>query len=217
MGFVKKTFIYVFVAIIVIFLLRFFEVITPLTIIIIFLTYVGVTLGPLFYTILGTRSLVRIERFLLANRSIPSYYINYAVANRLDEEFDETMAKLMKQYKQKNKQALFKTLQAHYNKDVQNALHEIELIMPMEYRHYYQAYYYIERKEFAEAHEHINRISKAWMKQSLLSYTEYKQGNRPRAIELAEEAMQAARGIQLYVMVKTFEREYPELRQHMEK
>lgn len=217
MRFVKRTLIYILVAIPLIFLLNYLKVEGPAAIVIIFLTFLAVTLGPLFYTILGTRNLVKIERFLLANRSIPSYYINYTVANRLDDEFEETMAKLLKQYKQKNKQALFKTLQAHYNKDIQNVLHEIELIQPVEYRHYYQAYYYIERREFAEAHDHINRISKAWMKQSLLSYMEYKQGNRPRAIELAEEAMQAARGLQLYVMVKTFEREYPELRQQMEK
>ncbi|KQO12048.1 hypothetical protein [Paenibacillus sp. Leaf72] len=217
MRFLKKTLIYILVAIILIFLLRMLEVSTPVSIIIIFLTYVALTLGPLFYTILGTRNLMKIERFLLANRKIPSYYINYTVANRLDDEFEENIAKLLKQYKQKNKQALFKTLQAHYNKDIQSVLHEIEFIQPIEYRYYYQAYYYIERREFTEAHDYINRISKDWMKQSLLSYMEYKQGNRPRAIELAEEAMQAARGIQLYVMVKTFEREYPELRQQMVK
>ncbi|MGG4144959.1 hypothetical protein ABEW34_17725 [Paenibacillus algorifonticola] len=217
MRFLNKTLIYILVAIILIFLLRLFEVSTPVSIIIIFLTYVALTLGPLFYTILGTRNLMKIEKFLLANRKIPSYYINYAVANRLDDEFEENIAKLLKQYKQKNKQALFKTLQAHYYKDIQSVLHEIEFIQPIEYRYYYQAYYYIERREFTEARDYISRISKVWMKQSLLSYFEYKQGNRPRAIELAEEAMQAARGLQLYVMVKTFEREYPELRQQKAK
>ncbi|SFE70667.1 hypothetical protein SAMN04487969_105221 [Paenibacillus algorifonticola] len=213
MRFVKKTLIYILVAIPLILLLNYLKVEGPAAIVIIFLTFLAATLGPLFYTILGTRNLAKIERFLLANRNIPSYYINYTVAHRLDDEFEEMMGKLLKQYKQKNKQALFKTLRAHYNKDIQSAAQEIELIQPMEYRYYYQAYYYIERREFTEAHDHINRISKAWMKLALLSYIELKQGNRPRAIELAEEAMQAARGVQLYVMVKTFEREYLELRQ----
>ncbi|WP_051236926.1 hypothetical protein [Paenibacillus pinihumi] len=171
-----------------------------------------VIIAPTLYTILWERNPDKIERFLKSQQGQPYYQLVYAIANEQEKETQQMMDILLQKSKQRHTQALYASMYAFYKKDLNALRHEAELIRQPDYRRYYQTYVFLEEGRFSEAETVIPTISKTWMRTALQSHSENKQGNMEEAMKLAVQAIAQTRGLQLYVMVKTYQREYPELR-----
>ncbi|WP_458126913.1 hypothetical protein [Paenibacillus sp. Z3-2] len=75
-----------------------------------------------------------------------------------------------------------------------------------DYRTYYETYLLMEEGRSDQAREHLKSISKLWMRSMLLAAIELKSGHREIAIQQAQEAMRAVRGVHRYMIFKESER-----------
>ncbi len=166
---------------------------------------------PLLNAVLWETDVKKIEKFLKNKKKNPYYNLIYALANNLDNEVEEATNILLKKYQQKHRQALFKTIYALYKKEISIVKQEIEHIKPVNYRQYYQAIILIEEENFSDAKQLINQISIPWMKSALLSDIENKLRNNEKAMCFAKEALKQAKGLQKYILYKTYQRDFPTL------
>lgn len=164
---------------------------------------------PLYTPLLET-DLDRLEKFLIAQRKNPAFYILYASSNRQDEEVERLMPQLLLKYKQRHRQALYMAFHGAYRKDVSSVKNQIVHIRPMDYQHYYAAFVHLEEGNIELARSSAARVSKPWMKNALLSEIEEKTGNQLEAASYAKKALLSSRGLQRYVLHKHYERELPE-------
>jgi hypothetical protein len=162
---------------------------------------------PMFYTIVWETDIHKIERFLIANKKTPAYKLIYALANRIDKEVEQSIHSLLHKHKQRDKIALYKTIYALYNKDIIAAKPEVEFIKPLEYRQYYESAVLLAEGKLQEAGQLIEQISKPWMKHALLSEMETKLNDPDKALQLANQALNGVKGLQKYMLYKTYERE----------
>ncbi|WP_068534437.1 hypothetical protein [Paenibacillus glacialis] len=165
---------------------------------------------PYIHMVLQETNLVRLEKFLIRQRKNPALYLFYAIANKQDEEVRILIDRLLVKYKHPQKQALYKAIYGTYRKNITTVKNEVSLIQSVQFRYYYETYVYIEEGNLELARATTAKVSKPWMKNSLLSEIELQTGNRPEAIELARQALQSSRGLQRYIVYKNYERELPE-------
>lgn len=176
-----------------------------------FLALVVVLLLPSMYNILWETNIRRLERYLLANRSKPEVYLYYAVGNELDEEVEQCIHKLLAQHKSPSKQALFKTVLAFHRKNLLEVQGEIEHIRPQAYSDYYRAALHIELGHTQAALQIIEGIPKLWMRNALLYDIKRRAGEIEEAQALAEQCLSQVRGLQKYILFRTFQRHLPTL------
>ncbi|UHA73665.1 hypothetical protein [Paenibacillus sp. 481] len=180
----------------------------------VFVTIFGVVLFgfiPTVYTILWTTNVNRIEKYLLNEKQNVDIYLIYALGNQHDDEVKRCIEQILHKHKQPDRQALYKVLHALYKKEILTAADEIEYIKPLVYKQYYKSIMLIEQGQFDAASRLIEQISKPWMKYALLSELELRQHNREQALHFAKVALDRVRGLQRYVMYKSYQRDFPEL------
>lgn len=187
--------------------INFFIVLTTILLIVFF----GLTFPQLKMAFWET-DLNKIEKFLINNKKNPNYQLFYALANNLDEEVEDAIEKLLSKYKNKHKQALFKVIYAFYKKEIVTAKQEIEYIKPANYMRYYKSTLLLEEGNLNEAKQLIEEISIPWMKYALLSELENKLNNPEEAIRLAKMALDQVKGLQKYILYKTYQREFPNMK-----
>ncbi|WNS40808.1 hypothetical protein [Paenibacillus sp. MMS20-IR301] len=152
----------------------------------------------------------RVESFLRSQKNNPALYIQYILANRLEDESKTVMEQLMSKYKRATVQATFKAAYGLYCKDMAAVQEAVPYIRNSDYRTYYETALLLEDGKSAQAREHLESIRKQWMRLALLAEIELKAGNSETAIKLAKEAVDASRGVQRYVLHKEYERTLPQ-------
>ncbi|WP_318627484.1 hypothetical protein [Paenibacillus polymyxa] len=182
-----------------------------LAFIIIFILMFLILYVPILFTVLWDSNLKRIEKFLMSRKSKPEYHLFYALAHETDGEVEDSIRLLLQKYKGIHKQALYKTVFAFYKKEILTVKEEIELIKPPAYKNYYRAIVCIEEGNNTEALKIIHEIPTPWMKNALLSELELKSNHYADAIELAQQALHQSKGLQKYVLFKTYQRKFPEM------
>ncbi|WP_456277872.1 hypothetical protein [Bacillus sp. AK128] len=190
------------------FTLQYFEVDNVWIIGTVMVLVLAIVLLPTLNNVLWETNIDKIERFLLKNKRNPHFYMVYAMANELDEEVRSITAKLLQKYKQKSRQATYKVGEALYFKDFVVVKSQLEHIKSPTYHFYYQAIILLEENDIEAANEVIDKITTKWMKNGLLAEREKKLNNITQAKQYAETAIQQTRGLQRYLMHKTFEREF---------
>ncbi|KEF36892.1 hypothetical protein M670_03806 [Schinkia azotoformans MEV2011] len=173
------------------------------------LILVGVML-PLLYTVLLETDIDKIEKFLLKNKRNPNFYIVYAMANRLDKDVRDLTEKLLKKYKSPSRQAHYKIAEALYFKNFSVIRSQVEQIKNPSYQSYYQAIVLLEDGDINGANNAIEKISSKWMKNALLVEREKKLNNLLDAKSYAEKAILHSKGLQRYLLHKTYEIEFSE-------
>ncbi|MNW31315.1 hypothetical protein D3C74_82250 [compost metagenome] len=176
-----------------------------------FLALVVVLLLPSVYSILWETNIRRLERYLLAHRSKPEVYLYYVVGNELDEEVEQCIHMLLAQHKSASKQALFRTVLAFHRKNLIEVQEEIKLIRPQAYSDYYRAALQIELGHTQAALQIIQGIPKLWMRNALLYDIKRRAGEIEEAQALAEQCLSQVRGLQKYILFRTFQRHLPTL------
>ncbi len=166
---------------------------------------------PYVYMLLQETNIERLEKFLIRQqKKNPSFYLLYVMANRQDEEVDNLINRLLVKYKHPQKQALYKVVCGMYRKNVRTVKNELVHIQSAQFRYYYETYVHIEEGNLGVARATAAKVTKPWMKCSLLSEIEMRAGNRHEATILARQALQSCRGVQRYIVYKNYERELPE-------
>lgn len=163
---------------------------------------------PFLSIVFWEKDIYKIEKFLIDNKKNPNYQLFYALANNIDEEVEEVIGKLLSKYKAKNKQALFNVIYALYKKEILSAKHEVEHIKPVNYMKYYKSIVLVEEGKINEARQLIEQVPIPWMKSALLAEIENKLKNRDEAKRFAKEALEQAKGLQKYILYKTYQREF---------
>ncbi|EHS59034.1 hypothetical protein WG8_0912 [Paenibacillus sp. Aloe-11] len=148
----------------------------------------------------------------MSNKSKPEYHLFYALAHEIDEEVEDSIRLLLQKYKGIHKQALYKTVFAFYKKEILTVKEEIEFIKPLAYKNYYRAIVCMEEGNNAEAHKIIHEIPTPWMRNALLSELELKSNHHAAAAELAQQALHQSKGLQKYVLFKTYQRKFPKMK-----
>ncbi|WP_339839098.1 hypothetical protein [Paenibacillus sp. FSL R7-0272] len=151
----------------------------------------------------------RLEVFLRRRQHAPYIYIIYATANRLDEEVELTMEKLMSNTSaSKSTKANYQAAYGAYRKDLFTVRKAVREMRKSVYRTYYETFVLIEEGETERAREHLSSIKREWMRFALLAEIERKLNHYKEAEELAAQAVQASRGVHRYAMTKEYERYY---------
>ncbi|MEK3823439.1 MULTISPECIES: hypothetical protein [Paenibacillus] len=151
----------------------------------------------------------RLEAFLRRKQNAPYIYIIYATANRLDEEVELTMEKLMSNTSaSKSTKANYQAAYGAYRKDLFTVRKAVREMRKSVYRTYYETFVLIEEGETERAREHLGSIKREWMRFALLAEIERKLDHYKEAEELAAQAVQASKGVHRYAMTKEYERYY---------
>lgn len=198
--------ILLFIAFIISFIAAWLEIHMMVTIVVIFLLTFSSLIFTKFYPILWTKNTEKTERFMKKNLKDPMIHLYYGLANGLDDEVEVAMGKILRKYKDKTKQALFKTIDALYKKNLETAEANVEYIRPLPYQHYYRVAIAIENNELTMASELIEKVEIEWMKDALQCELKQKQGKRMEAVEFAQRALEKTRGLQKYLLVKEYEK-----------
>ncbi|HHY72151.1 MAG TPA: hypothetical protein GX497_02770 [Bacillus bacterium] len=190
------------------FTLKFFQVDNVFIVgAVIVLILVGV-MYPLLHAVLLETDIDKIERFLLKNKRNPNFYIIYALANGLDEDVKNVTEKLLQKYKSPSRQANYKIAEALYFKDIPVIRSQLGHIKNPPYQSYYRAIILLEDDDIDGANKVIEKISSKWMKNALMAEREKKLNNLSAAKSYAEQAILHSKGLQRYLLQKTFELEF---------
>ncbi|MDF9841286.1 MULTISPECIES: hypothetical protein [unclassified Paenibacillus] len=163
-----------------------------------------------YYPAVLDKRVDRVESFLRSQKKNPALYIQYVLANRLEDEMNTVMEQLMSKNKRVTAQAPFKAAYGLYLKDMAAVHDAVPHIRYSDYRAYYETALLVEEGKSAEAREHLESIKKQWMRSALLAEVERKAGNSEAAVKYAKEAIDASGGVQRYVLHKEYERTLPQ-------
>ncbi|WP_377721108.1 hypothetical protein [Paenibacillus xanthanilyticus] len=165
---------------------------------------------PYVYALLIEKRIDRLETFLRKQKGNPAIYINYVLANKLEDEASSIMAQLIRKYKEPNKQALFKAAYGLYRKDMNAVREAVPYIRLSNYRAYYEVILLVEDGRSDQALGALDAIKRPWMRSALMAEIELRAGRHDAASQHAREALRAVRGVHRYVMYKEYERLLPQ-------
>ncbi len=197
-----------FISLVTFFVLNYFDMNNIFAVSFVFIIILIFILGPILYTTILQTDVDKLERFLLKNKKDPNFYIIYSLANELDEEVDDITEILLHKYKQVPRQAMYSVVRALYLKDLQEAKLHVRQIKPLKYSLYYQSIISIEEGDFDVAEDLMKQIKTKWMTHALLAEMEQKRNNITEARSHALQARSSSRGLQRYILHKTYEREF---------
>lgn len=150
----------------------------------------------IFYPMAWETRMDRLETFLRRKQSTPYIYIFYATANRLDEEVELTMEKLMSNTSaSKSTKANYQAAYGAYRKDLFTVRKAVREMRKSDYRTYYETFIFIEEGETERAREHLSSVRREWMRFALLAEIKRKLNHYKEAEELAAKAVQASKGV----------------------
>lgn len=197
-----------FLSLISFFILYLLNIDHFISFIIVFFIILAVMMLPLLKVTLFETNMEKVEKFLLNNKNNANFYIIYALANNLDDDVKELTNILVQKSKNKSRQALYKVIEALYFEDYATVKTIVEDIEAPMYRNYYQAIIAMEEGDFNRTDELIAKISNKWMHFALLAERERKQNNLEKGKDYAQKAKEATKGLQRYLLHKTFEKEF---------
>lgn len=168
-----------------------------------------------YYPLSLEKRIDRVEIFLRKQQNTPGIYINYVLANRLDDEAELVMEQITQKYKRKSTQASFNAAYGLHLKNMFAIRQAVPHIGLSDYRTYYETILLLEDGKSEDARERLQCIKKQWMRSTLLAGIELKAENRDTAIQHAHEALNSSRGVNRYVLYKEYERVLPEVVGHI--
>lgn len=160
----------------------------------------------IFYPLGWETRMDRVEAFLRRQENNPRLYIYYVLANRLDDELERTIERIRNEDTNKRTQAVYNAAYGIYHNDLVAVRTAVQNMRRSDYRTYYETYLLMEEGRSDQAREHLKPISKLWMRSTLLAAIELKSGHREIAIQQAQEAMRAVRGVHRYMIFKESEK-----------
>jgi len=155
----------------------------------------------------ATKNMNNLEKLFKKNDKHAYYSFIYAISNKDDKRMITSYRKLIKQKKYQPQYALFTIMFSLYFGKTLGLREEVEKINQPERKTYYQTLVLIHENKLEEAKNTMKAIKKKWMKEALLAEIASREGDDKMAKEHAKSALKHTKGIQYYVLKKTYERE----------
>lgn len=176
--------------------------------IVLFTTLIMFTIHIIYPMAWETR-MDRLDAFLRSKQHKPYIYIFYATANRLDEEVEQTIEKLMNNTTaSKSTKANYQAVYGLYRNDLFTLRKAVREMRRSDYRTYYETILLVEEGNSERARAHLASIKKEWMRFALLAEIERRLNHPEQVAEYAARAVHASRGVNRYLMTKEVERYY---------
>lgn len=160
-----------------------------------------------WYRIHTTRNMAKLEQIFNKNKKHPYYSFVHALSLNEDKRVIISYRKLMKRKKYQSQFPIFTILFSLYFGKTLGLREEAEKIKHSEMKYYYLALINIEERLFHDAQQWMTRINKKWMKEALLAEIAIKKEEKDVAKKHAKSALKHTKGIQFYILKKTYERE----------
>ena len=152
-----------------------------------------------------SRDVEKIEKYLQKKSVEPYYDFIVQLANKNMGETKKALEKLEQKWKKKERTAVFRANYYLYMKDWKQLKEEITFIPQEEFKHYFLAAIAIEEKNESNFAHSIQHIRKDWMKLSLEAEKAKKEKNEVLAEQKQLDALRATKGIQYYILSKSFD------------
>ncbi|KAA0549276.1 hypothetical protein FZW96_05020 [Bacillus sp. BGMRC 2118] len=177
-----------------------------ITLIILSIILLPMNLYPIINSLYLTKDHDKVEKFLIQRKKQPMYMFYYALANDNKEESEDALERLRSRYKQNpHWKAVFEVAYALHFHSLLSVKEKIGDIKQKDARDYYEALVSIEQGDSEAAIEAVNPMKKQWMKESILAAVAKKKGMREEARNHENAAIEHAKGIQRYILVKVQE------------
>ena len=203
---------YILAFIIAVFVITLLAILNFPEILIFIIAYIivfAVLLSPILYYLYRSKNMEKLEKFLVKRQRHPYYQFVYGMANKNDSLIEEAFTKLQKKPRRKSFQAYIQTCYALYKRNTEEAKKFVNGIQRVTLKNYYQVAIALEENNLQEAKNLMQKPLKPWMIHTLSADLEKRQGNLDKASEHANKALELTRGLQYYILVKVFQREFP--------
>ncbi|MBM6619715.1 hypothetical protein [Bacillus suaedaesalsae] len=161
------------------------------------------SLYPTLNSLYFTKDINYVEKFLVERRKQPIYRFYYALANDNKADLEEALEILKKKYKNNpHWLAVFEIAYALHVNHLLSVKEKIGDIKQKDIRDYYEALVSVEQGDFEGAMKTENLMKKVWMKESILASIAMKKGLKEEANTHKQSAIEHAKGIQRYILVK---------------
>lgn len=182
-----------------------FNVPSPLIFIIVIIFYILGMALPNIYTVYFSNSLPRIERYIKRNRRKPVFAFPYALGHGSQKEIEQSIEQILLVHKQTDMQSTYRTLLALCRGQAGIAVQHAETIQREPLRSYYLAQAAAFSGDLQRAVSLNKEIREPWMNRSIEAFIACEKDDA-NFHQLADKSVQAARGVQKYTLLKTFER-----------
>lgn len=199
------------IAILVGIILAIWNVPEILIFVIAYIIVFGFLLSPILYSLYRSKNIDKLEKFLVKRQRHPYYQFIYGMANKDASKLEEAYSKLLKKPRRKSLHAFIQTIYALYNGNPEEAKEFVNGIQTVTLRNYYEVAIAMEENNLQEAKKLMEKPLKPWMIHALSAELEKKQGNHDKALEHAKNALELTKGLQHYILVKVYQREFSNL------
>ena len=163
------------------------------------------TVYPMFL-IYKSNSLLAIEKYIIRNRKKPLFSYAYALAYGREGDIEEALQFILKKYKQKEMQTIYKANLALHQKDHQKLLQLSNEMEKPDYQPYYSGLAYAIGGQLEKAKVYVDETQTPWMLHSLKASIAIHEDNFSTYESEKEKAIESARGIQKYTVYHRFEK-----------
>lgn len=157
---------------------------------------------------LGKGNVKSTERFLLKSKKNPIYQLYYGLANGLEEEVDEAIQKINKRPYPSTVKKQHQLIHATFHGQIEDMEKLLKGMKRSTFTLYYQTIHSMLVNNLDEARQLIDQNPKLWMREALTAELLMKENRKEEAFNHAHVALLKTRGIQRYVLIRTWEREW---------
>jgi hypothetical protein len=163
---------------------------------------------PLIRMYFGKGDVKNTERFLLKNKRKPFHQLYYGIANGIEEDVDEATRKINKGFLSKTKKNQYQLIYAAFHEQPEEMEKLLKGIRKSALTLYYQTIHSVMINDLGAARRLIEQNPKLWMREALTAEVLVKENRKEAAIDHAKNAISKTRGVQRYILIRTWEREW---------
>ncbi|MGM7724672.1 hypothetical protein [Metabacillus sp. Hm71] len=163
---------------------------------------------PIFRLYWGTGDVEKIEQLLLKNKKYPFYRFYYGIANGIEKDVDESIRKINQGFHLPSVKKQHQLIHAYFHEQPEEMEKILNGMRKSAFTLYYQAARSILINDFEGARSYIKQNPKMWMQEALTTELLVKENRKEDAFNHARNALSKTKGIQRYVLLRSWEREW---------
>lgn len=168
---------------------------------------------PLFYTLLFSKDVDQIERFLYNNQKQAVYRFFYKLSHDKQEEAYNALQQHLKKVRSRSKQATFKMMYAAHTKDKEMLEQELPHVQKPSLKAYYEGVVSLLNGDEEEVKQKADQLDTPHLKEMLYASIAVRNEDIESVKTHNERAIELTRGLQRYSLTKKYEQEIKKLQQ----
>jgi hypothetical protein len=180
----------------------------PLVSFLVIIVIVYFLVFPVFQINWGKGDVKKIEQLLLKNKKNPFYRFYFGVANGIEKDVDESIKKINQGFHLPSVKNQHQLIHAYFHQRPEEMEKLINGMRKSAFTLYYQAALSILINDLEGARSYIEQNPKMWMREALTTEILIKENRKEEALIHARKALLKTKGIQRYVLIRNWEREW---------